>query len=178
MLLALGLGVLDEVIIGELLRIHEHGAGDLDFVVEGEPADKLRRGVVQARHLVRQFGTRLHLDIRGKLLENVVEQLDLFHRVAARSGDEEVRDALHNAEPLFRVAGGNGADQLIDQGAAGRKGGVFGGGLLGGLDCLFHGRTLADTGFSMGRNHTDEFAKNCSPRPRKMSKILNNDATG
>jgi hypothetical protein len=64
---------------------------------------------------VREFCAHLNLDISRELLQHVIEQRNLLARIAARTRHEQVGDALKYPQALFHTAGGNRADQFVDQ---------------------------------------------------------------
>ena len=113
-ILALDRGVLDKVGIAQLPGMHEHRSGHRDRVIEGEHAHELGGRIAHTRQPVRKFGARLDLDFDSHALQHIVEQLDLLVGIAARSGHEQIADALHDPEAIIHAASGNRADQLVD----------------------------------------------------------------
>ena len=73
MVLAFSGCVFDQIIIGQLLRAHEHGSGDFDGVVEGERTDKFRRCAMHAGQTFCKLPTRLDFDIGGQTAQHIVE---------------------------------------------------------------------------------------------------------
>ena len=103
MLLALGLGVLDQRDVVELVRLRQDGACHLDRVVERELADQFRRCIRDCRQPLRERRPRRLLDIGNEMAEDAVEHRDMVAGEMARSEDEEIGDA---AQRLFTALGG------------------------------------------------------------------------
>jgi len=121
MFLALGPRIFGEIGVAERLRIFQDRLGDDDGVVERERADDSGRAAVDMGEALRQTGARLHFDIGDQLLQHVVEQRDLVAAIAARTGGEQIGDALEDALALHIAAGRNRFIELVDQRAAERR---------------------------------------------------------
>ena len=103
MLLALGLGVLDQRHVVELLRLRQNGARHLDRIVEREPAYQLRRRVRDCGQPVGERRPCGLLDIGDEMAEDPVEHRNMVAGEMARSEHEEVGDATQR---LFAALGG------------------------------------------------------------------------
>ena len=120
MLLALGLGDLDQVFRAQARRFRQHRARDRDLVVARQAADDGRRrlrdaGQLQAGFRQRDPGAdisdRPDLDGPDQAFEHAVEQLDLFAVEAAGRGQKQLGHTLDRLQALFR---GAEMDRLFD----------------------------------------------------------------
>ncbi|MGY4622299.1 hypothetical protein ACVWY3_000055 [Bradyrhizobium sp. USDA 4486] len=87
MRLAFGQGALDQHLLIDAVGIAQHGAGDLDLVVEGELLDDVERGVIAGCHQLGELRPRRHLDLVGEPADDLAEHADLVVAVAARDQD-------------------------------------------------------------------------------------------
>ena len=104
MVLALGRGVFDEVVIRQLLRMNQHRSRDLDGIVECQRTNHLRRSAFHICEMLGKLCARLDLDVGGELLEHVIEQRDLVVRIAARTRRKQIGDALKDPQALVDAA--------------------------------------------------------------------------
>ncbi len=122
MLLALAVGVGDQVGFAQTFGVLEHRPRHLDVVVERQhPHDAVRRG----RHVGepdRKLGARLGLDRSRELGDHFVEQVDLLDGIAAGAGQEQVGDARQHLVALGIVAVAQRTLELVDQGRLGHHG--------------------------------------------------------
>ena len=81
-------------------RLRQHGAGDLDRVVEGERADGPRRRGVDRGKAAGQQRARGDFEMRDQALEHVVEQADLLVGIIHRAVDEEVGHLAQRLDAL------------------------------------------------------------------------------
>ena len=102
--LALGLGDLDQVGVGQPRRLREDRARDLDLVVLREPAHHLDRGVVDRRKVPAQLGERADLHALDQVHQNIVEDLDLLLVEPVAVVQEQIRHPPQRFDALFRGA--------------------------------------------------------------------------
>jgi hypothetical protein len=93
MALALGAGVDHKIGVAKRRRLAEnrrrHGHG----FIEGKSSNQRRRSVRDRCDVAGQLDPGFQLNHGNKRFEYLVKQLDLFLRMTARSGDEQVGDA-------------------------------------------------------------------------------------
>ena len=82
--------------------MHQHFAGDRDFVVAGQMLDDLERCVVERRQAFAELGLGPRFDARDQQAQHVVEHLDLFVVEAIAIVQEEVGHAAKGLDPLRR----------------------------------------------------------------------------
>ena len=99
MRLALAARGLDQGVVVEAVRLRQHGACDLDDVVEGERADRHRRRAVDRRQAIGKQRLGRGFDVMHQALEHVVEQTDLFVGITHRAVDEEVGHPAQGFDP-------------------------------------------------------------------------------
>lgn len=83
MVLALGRSVFNEIVVGQPLRMNEHGLGHFNCIVECKRADENGRSILHFRQPMCELRTRLDLDIGGKPAQHIVEQRNLLMGIAA-----------------------------------------------------------------------------------------------
>ena len=111
--LALGAGILDQVGIAELVRVDQHRLGHRDGVVECERTDQPRRGVVDRGKPLAPIWRASSLHIGAKLLQHAIEQGDPLTGMAARTGREQIGDALRNPSAFVHTRGERGISLSI-----------------------------------------------------------------
>ena len=120
MRLALAARILDQGIIVEPRRLRQHGACDLDHVVERQRPDRERRGGVDRGEAVGQQRLGRGFDVIHQTLEDVVEQPDLLVGIVYRAVDEEIGDPAQGFDPSCDGPVRERSLQLVEQ--------TFGGG--------------------------------------------------
>jgi hypothetical protein len=102
--LALGLGNIDEIGLGEPRRLLEHRAGDRDVVILREPPYHVDWRIADGCEPVGQLGTRLGLDLADQSAEHLVEQSDMIVVEPAGAIEKKGGDALERlGAPLGRA---------------------------------------------------------------------------
>ena len=122
MRLALAARGLDQRRVIEPLRFRQHGAGDLDRVVERERADGLRRRGVDRRQTIGEQGLGRQFNVHDQALKDIVEQADLSVGIVGRSVGEQVGDAAQRLDAARDGAMRQRGLQLIEQVIGGRGG--------------------------------------------------------
>jgi hypothetical protein len=115
MLLALGIGDIDEVARCETGRLGQHRAGDRDLVVVGELPDDVDRPVLGRRQALAQFDQRPILHPPDEPADHAVEDRNLLLRQPVTRCEKQVGDAAQSPEALFIGAVLNGSFQISDQ---------------------------------------------------------------
>ena len=94
----------------------EHRPRHLDIVVEGEHADHTARRVRHRRQPDGELGARLGLDRAGELGHDLVEQVDLFVRIAAGPGQKQsvMRDSISMRCALLPAASACSSSSISD----------------------------------------------------------------
>src|SRR5262249_32142116 len=100
----------DQRLVIELHRFLQHGASDLDGIVESELADDVDGRLVELRQPDRQPGANLGLDLVRQALDDPAESLDLLLAVTAR--DEEIGCVPKRACPALRCSARDGLVEL------------------------------------------------------------------
>ena len=104
MRLALGPRDIDQVGLGQPRRLLQHGTGNSDVVILGEPPHRFDRSIAHGRELMSKLGARLGLDFRDQAGENAVEQTDVVLVEMLRAVEEERCDPLQGPRaPLGRA---------------------------------------------------------------------------
>ena len=68
----------DQVVVGELRRLRQHGSGDRYFIVMCKGADDAGGGVVDGCEPDAELGERFGFDLPHEVGEHVVKQADLL----------------------------------------------------------------------------------------------------
>src|SRR5664280_2541578 len=99
--LALALGDLDQILVGQPRRLRQHRPGDGDVIVAGEAMDDIMRSIGDRRDVPAQLDPRAAFDMIDQADDDVVEQRGyiLGHPVAA--GQEQAGDALQDRVVAF-----------------------------------------------------------------------------
>ena len=120
MRLALAARGLDQRLVVEPLRLRQHGAGDLDQIVERQRPDRQRRRGVDRGEAIGEQRLGRGLDVIHQALEDVVEQPDLLVRIVHRAVDEEIGDPAQGLDPAGDGAMRERGLQLVEQAFGGR----------------------------------------------------------
>ncbi|MGY4427049.1 hypothetical protein ACVWY2_009498 [Bradyrhizobium sp. JR6.1] len=111
----------DQGVVVEPRRQRQHGACDLDQVVECKGTDGLRRRGLDRGEAVGEQRLGRVFDVLEQALEDVVEQHDLLVRIVDRAVDEEVGHAAQRLDTACDGAVRERRLQFVEQ--------TFGGGL-------------------------------------------------
>src|SRR6185312_7881617 len=117
MRVALGVGDLDEVDVGEPVGFLQDRAGDLNAVVTRERADNVDRRIVDGGKALAELGEDLVLDLLDQPHHHVVEDFDLVFADVLGVHEEEVGDALQDVGTARIGAGAKLGLEFVDQGS-------------------------------------------------------------
>src|SRR5262249_55790887 len=101
MRLALGLGDVDEIGVGQSPGLLQYRPSDRDVVILGELAHDPERSIPARCQKVGEFGTCLALNFLDQGPEHVIENADMLLVEAARAFEEQVGDAPQGTGPPF-----------------------------------------------------------------------------
>ena len=115
MILALGLGALDQGGLVERPRVRQDRAGDLDLVVERQQARGLDRRLRTLRDQIAELGAGRTVDGGNEAAHHLVEHRDVFCGEALAVHDEQVGQPPHHAGAMAQIGVGDGVFKVVDQ---------------------------------------------------------------
>ena len=116
MVLALGLGDIDQRAGRQTARVGQYRAGDRDLIVPCQTLDHSRRSVFQRRNPLAQFGFDAGFDVSNQMTQDIVEDLDLFFAQPLAVIQKKIRDLSKGADAPRRRAASDGLLELGNDG--------------------------------------------------------------